>query len=205
MPGWSAAGPEPQVRASDRDRDAVAQRLQHAFAEHRLDDEEFDQRIRAALTARTHAELDLLVADFPAASQAGGGAAGPAGKPGRFAVAFKGSINRAGRWRVPKRFTSVVYKGSGVLDLRAAELTAPVTTVAAVAYKSRIEILVPPGVRAELGGLGVSSGPDADPGWQGQLPADAPVVRVKGLAYKGTIEVTAKPTARPQLDQPGLR
>ena len=46
------------MRASNAERDAVAGRLQDAFAEGRLDDTEFDERMRAALTATTHAELD---------------------------------------------------------------------------------------------------------------------------------------------------
>ena len=45
------------IRAGDRDRDAVVQRLQEAFAEGRLDDDEFDQRTRAALTARLSSDL----------------------------------------------------------------------------------------------------------------------------------------------------
>ncbi len=79
-----APTPSPAIRASDQDRDAIAQRLQEAFAERRLDDEEFDQRMRAALTARTNQDLDRLVADLPAASVAGPvsrpwGSGGPAG------------------------------------------------------------------------------------------------------------------------------
>ncbi|MGH3629218.1 MAG: DUF1707 SHOCT-like domain-containing protein, partial [Sciscionella sp.] len=60
------------TRASDRERDAVVQRVQDAFAEGRLDDAEFDERSRAALTARTHADLDALQADLPAAPAAPG-------------------------------------------------------------------------------------------------------------------------------------
>jgi hypothetical protein len=97
---------------------------------------------------------------------------------------------------VPEHFTSVVYKGSGRLDLRAAELTSSVTTVTAVAYKSRIDILLPPGVRAEMSGLGVSKGWSADEEWESQLPPDAPVVQIKGIAYKGTIEASTKPPGR---------
>jgi hypothetical protein len=173
----------PVIRVSDQDRDAVAQRLQAAFAERRLDDDEFDDRMRAALTARTSADLDALTADLPAA-------------PGRLAISYKNSIRRAGRWRVPERFTPVVYKGSGWVDLRAAELTAAVTTVTAVAYKSRIDILVPPGVRVELAGMGVSKGWSAEEAWESQLPHDAPVVHVRGVAYKGTIEISTKPPER---------
>ena len=181
------------IRASDQDREAVVQRLQAAFAEGRLDDVEFDERMRAALTARTSANLGPLLDDLPASAARPTAAPVPGPKPGRFALAYKNSIRRGGRWRVPERFTSVVYKGGGWLDLRAAELTAPVTTVVAVAYKSRIDILLPPGVRVEMEGLGVSNGWSADEEWERQLPPDAPVVHIRGIAYKGTIEAGTRP------------
>jgi len=113
------------TRASDRDRDAVVQRMQEAFAEGRLDDTEFDERMRAALTARTHGDLDVLLTDLPAASAAATASAVSGRGPGRFAIALKSSVRRAGRWRVPDRYTTVVYKGGGWLDLRAAELSGP--------------------------------------------------------------------------------
>jgi hypothetical protein len=181
----------PALRASDQDRDEATHRLQAAFAEGRLDDAEFDLRMRTALTAVTRPELDKLCADLPAAAAAAPAAALPA--PGRFAVAYKSSVRRGGRWRVPRRFTPVVYKGSGWIDLRAAELTEPVTTVVAVAYKSRIDILVPPGVRVEMDGVGVSKGWSAEEEQESLLPRDAPVVHVRGFAYKGTIETRTRP------------
>jgi hypothetical protein len=186
----------PAIRASDQDRDAVVQRLQQAFAERRLDDDEFDERMRAALTARTSADLDRLTGDLPAAAPRSTVPAVGGKAPGRWAVAYKNSIRRGGRWRVPERFTSVVYKGDGWLDLRAAELTGPVTTVVAVAYKSRIDILVPPGVRVEMDGFGVSKGWSAEEETELRLPHDAPTVHVRGIAYKGTIETRTKPQER---------
>lgn len=189
----------PALRASDRERDAVVQRVQQAFAEGRLDDTEFDERMRAALTARTHADLDALLADLPAETAAPGPASATAGRgPGRVAIALKSSVRRGGRWRVPERYTTVVYKGSGWLDLRAAELSGPVTTFLTVAYKSRMTILVPPGVRVEMTGFGVTQGADEeDPGYR--LPTDAPMIHVRGVAYKGTVEITTRPPARPAL------
>jgi Domain of unknown function (DUF1707) len=185
------------TRASDRERDAVVQRVQDAFAEGRLNDDEFDERSRAALTARTHADLDALLADLPATPAAAGPAPVLPG-PGRFAVALKSSVRRAGRWRVPERYTTVVYKGGGWLDLRAAELSGPVTTFLAVAYKSRVTILVPPNVRVEMTGLGVTQDAhDEDPGYR--LSADAPVIHVRGIAYKGTVEIATRPPERPAL------
>jgi DUF1707 SHOCT-like domain len=191
-PGGS--GPVPAIRASDRERDAATHRLQDAFAEGRLDDTEFDTRMRSALSARTRADLDALLADLPAGGPAASAPAvtgtSPGKGPGRLAVAFKSSVRRSGRWRVPDRYTTVVYKGGGWLDLRAAELTSPVTTLVAVAYKSRVTILVPPGVRVEAGGFGADT--DTDPA--ALVPADAPVVHVRGFAYKGTVEVRSKPS-----------
>jgi Domain of unknown function (DUF1707) len=192
------------VRASDRERDAVVQRVQQAFAEGRLDDTEFDERMRAALTARTHADLDGLLADLPADAAPRSAAATAGRGPGRMAIALKSSVRRGGRWRVPERYTTVVYKGSGWLDLRAAELTGPVTTFLAVAYKSQVTILVPPGVRVEMTGFGVTQGADEeDPGYR--LPAEAPVVHVRGVGYKGTVEITTRPPERPALagNRPG--
>jgi Domain of unknown function (DUF1707) len=185
-----------ELRVGDRDRDAVVQRLQQAFAEGRLDDEEFDQRTRAALTARLSSDLAVLTRDLPAgATAARPVAAGEAGgrSPGKLAIAYKTNIRRAGRWRVPEQFRAIVYKGSGHIDLRAADLSAPVTTLYAIAYKSNVDVLVPLGVRVELDGFGVSKGWSAEEDLESRLPADAPVVHVRGIGYKGTIEVSTKP------------
>src|ERR1700735_4158341 len=99
----------PAMRASDQDRDEAAHRLQDAFAEGRLDDAEFDLRMRGALTAVTRPELDQLSADLPAAAPGHRTATLP--QPGKFAVAYKSSIRRGGRWRVPGTFRPIVYKG----------------------------------------------------------------------------------------------
>lgn len=192
-PDQYAAGAA-QMLVSSAERDAATQRLQAAFAEQRLSDDEFDARIRQALTARTAGDLDRITADLPAASPALV-VAGPGGKPGRFAIAMKSSISRVGRWTVPPKFLSVVYKGSGLLDLRSAELSSAVTTITAVCYKSRTEVMLPTGVKVELGGTGVSVAGDSAPASTREIPAGAPVVRVKGVAYKGTIEIRTDPGA----------
>ena len=186
------------TRASDRDRDAVLQRVQEAFADGRLDDTEFDQRMRAALTAKTHGELDVLLEDLPAVSAPAGQAARPVSgpTPGKYAIAYKGSVRRSGRWRVPGRYSTIVYKGDGWLDLRAAELTEPVTAIRAVAYKSTVNIIVSPGVRVEVTGFGIVQDGTDDETLGYRLPNDAPVIHVKALAYKGRVEITTRPPER---------
>jgi Domain of unknown function (DUF1707) len=53
------------LRASDADREHVAERLRHATAEGRLSAEELEERLGAVFAARTYGELDPLVADLP--------------------------------------------------------------------------------------------------------------------------------------------
>ena len=95
-PGPPSAGPAqaPAQRASDADRDIAADILCAAVGDGRLTLGELDDRLGAALSARTTAELAALIADLtgrPAgrgrsgrAGRAGGadGADGP-GRPGR--------------------------------------------------------------------------------------------------------------------------
>jgi hypothetical protein len=177
------------LRASDGDRDRVLVRLHTAYAEGRLTEAELDERIDLALAARTQGDLAGVSDDLPATAAspvAGAAARGPAG---RFQMAYKSTVRRTGRWRLPERFSTVIYKGHALLDLRAAELDGPVTTIRVLAYKSTVEVIVPPGIRVETGGMGVSADVHGSPG------ADAPVVHIQGFAYKGEIE--AKDRIRP--------
>jgi hypothetical protein len=53
------------IRASDADRERVAARLREHFAQGRLTQDELDERISAALSAKTYGDLRLLMADLP--------------------------------------------------------------------------------------------------------------------------------------------
>ncbi len=53
------------LRASDADREQVVELLRQAATEGRLFADELQERLGAALRARTYAELDALVADLP--------------------------------------------------------------------------------------------------------------------------------------------
>lgn len=58
---------QPDVRASDQERDAIADELGAHFQAGRLDAAEFDDRLGRALRARTRGDLAELVADLPRA------------------------------------------------------------------------------------------------------------------------------------------
>jgi Domain of unknown function (DUF1707) len=53
------------LRASDADREHIAERLRQATTEGRLSPEELDERLGVAFSARTYGELHPLVADLP--------------------------------------------------------------------------------------------------------------------------------------------
>jgi hypothetical protein len=53
------------LRASDAERDQVAERLRDATGEGRLLAEELEDRLEAVFAARTYGDLDAVVADLP--------------------------------------------------------------------------------------------------------------------------------------------
>ena len=54
-----------RMRASDADREAVAAKLRDHYAEGRLTQDELDERVSVALTAKTFGELRTLTTDLP--------------------------------------------------------------------------------------------------------------------------------------------
>lgn len=56
------------LRASDADRERVAERLRHAAAEGRLLADELEERLGIALSAKTYGQLDAVVSDLPKAA-----------------------------------------------------------------------------------------------------------------------------------------
>jgi DUF1707 SHOCT-like domain len=99
--GAMAGGEEPaaDIRVSDAERDAAAERLSAATGDGRLTLEEFSQRMELATTARTRADLDGLVADLPAdAATAGSAASGPPS----WHVSPVGGLKIRGPWRMDR-------------------------------------------------------------------------------------------------------
>lgn len=57
--------PDPQLRAADSDREAVAATLGRALSEGRLTVDEYEERLAKAYAARTYGDLAGLTADLP--------------------------------------------------------------------------------------------------------------------------------------------
>jgi hypothetical protein len=107
----------PELRASHHDRDRVVEILRVAAGDGRLTAEELDDRVEAALSARTGSELARLTADLPAS--------GVLGKPRdliRIDQRF-GDVSRTGRWVVPKRMEIRLKGGDAKIDFTEAVIT----------------------------------------------------------------------------------
>jgi hypothetical protein len=188
-----------ELRASDADRERVADILREAFAEGRLDMDEHTQRIEAAYAAKTLGELEPLTRDLPAhrpsaAPQPAPAPSGPPLPPAReyapTAVAVFGGATRKGRWRVGPRIKAVAVFGGVEIDLTDAVFESPEVVIDVVAVFGGVEIKVPENVSLHGGGAGVFGGFDV----RQQEAADpyAPVVHVRGAAVFGGCEAKPK-------------
>lgn len=61
--GWGPT-PHPQLRVTNHDRDQVVEHVTNAYAEGKLDKDEFDERLHLAMTARTHGDLEPIMRDL---------------------------------------------------------------------------------------------------------------------------------------------
>lgn len=63
--GRGQCGPDAELRVSDAERSQVADALSRHFADGRLDQPEFDDRMQQAMTAKRRRDLAGLFADLP--------------------------------------------------------------------------------------------------------------------------------------------
>ena len=117
------------LRASHADRDRVVELLQVAAGDGRLTPGELDERLEAALSARTRGELAALTTDLTAAS---GSAAGSPVLGPRDLVRLEcrsSSSKRGGHWLVPHRMEVRVTKGDVTLDFTEAVISQPMLMI----------------------------------------------------------------------------
>jgi Domain of unknown function (DUF1707)/Cell wall-active antibiotics response 4TMS YvqF len=182
-----APGASP-VRASDSERQAVADRLNAAVGEGRLTLSEFTDRVGSAYAAQTQAELEVLVRDLPAARSAApvlAAAPEPLVAPLEIMV---GAIKKRGRWRIGASTALGVAIGPMKLDLRDADLAAHEVTLSARTIVGAIKVWVPRGVRVEVEGrTAVGTRTIAESNLPPEM--DVPTLRLRLDTGLGTVKV----------------
>ncbi|MFI7006813.1 DUF1707 domain-containing protein [Streptomyces sp. NPDC050145] len=195
----------PELRASDADREKVAERLRDALAEGRLDMGEFEERLEATYAARTYGELAPLTRDLPAAGSTAPvdlvkapvaeGAVDWAARTGGQATssgafAFWSGFGRKGRWTVGERFTAFAMWGGGEIDLREANFAARDVEIRCFTIMGGIHVKVPPELDVTVKGFGIMGG--VDDRATGTGTPGSPRVVVRGFALMGGVGVERK-------------
>jgi hypothetical protein len=151
----------PALRASDADRDRVIEVLRAAVADGRLDQAEFDERLDAALAARTIDALAPLTADLIAAPGSGALTLPLAGAPAQPAAELltinerHGSVRRDGRWTLPHRLALRTAWCDVMLDLTSAVRSGPELVIELRVRGGDIELVLAPGMVVDANELSV--------------------------------------------------
>ncbi|MFE0728414.1 DUF1707 domain-containing protein [Streptomyces antibioticus] len=191
----TAATPTGALRASDADRDRVADILREALAEGRLTADEHAERVEGVLAAKTVGELEVFIRDLPAAHER---RASPLPAPPRptagaipadpddNVIAVFSSAVRRGRRRAGRRIHAYAIFGSVEIDLSEALFEYQQVVIKAFAVFGNVEVRVPENVSLFGTGGGVLGNFEIDT--LDAVSPEAPVVYVEGWAVLGNVE-----------------
>ena len=190
------------MRASDADRERVAQVLHKAMAEGRLTVSELDERLVGLYQAKTFGELVPFVRDLPdvqtpmpllpAVAPAGPGAPMVGGTgTSSVSVAIMSQSVRSGEWVVPPSYSATAFMGEVKLDLRDASFESGEVTIMATAIMGAVKVIVPPELTVRIDGIGFMG--EFERRAEGQGVPGSPVLRITGLALMGAVEIRRKP------------
>ena len=152
----------PALRASDADRDRVIELLRAAVGDGRLDQAEFDERLDAALAARTIDALTPLTADLIAAPGSDSVLALPLARtpaePAAELLTIRerhGSVRREGRWTLPHRLRLNTAWSDVTLDLTRAVRSGPELVIELQVRGGNVELVLAPGMVVDANELSV--------------------------------------------------
>jgi Domain of unknown function (DUF1707) len=176
---FPGSGEPADMRASDADRDRVIDVLRAALGDGRLSANEFEERLEATLSSRTLGELAGLTADLVAVGWDHPGTSPPgAGPPGAASVRGEnvmridhrgGSVQRTGRWVVPRRLELRSSWCDVKLDFTDAIIEHETLHIEVNMRGGSLTLVTRPGIVADADALttryaDVDIRPDAEPG-----------------------------------------
>ncbi|WP_167000599.1 DUF1707 domain-containing protein [Mumia sp. ZJ430] len=177
------------LRASDPDRERIADILRDAASEGRLEPDELGERLDQTYQAKTFRDLEALVADLPTDTPlpSPAAAAGPAQVQGELTLtAMLSDVKRSGSWTVPPRITVSPAMGNVKLDFREARCPHRVVEIEVKGGTGNLVLIPPPGWVVDVDDL--RSGWGTIKNKRGGDPApDGVLIRVTGGIGMGTL------------------
>jgi len=182
-------------------RDRVMDDLVKHYSQERVDLPEFERRTELVSKAGTRAELLSQLSDLPQLPQGGyQGKTAAASQSWRvnprsarasdLALAVFSGSDFKGVWQAPRNLTSLCIFGGSSIDFRKAVVPEEGVTISCLCIFGGVDVIVPPGMRVLVRGVGVFGGFDRtsnevdDP--------YAPTITVEGLALFGGVSVRVR-------------
>jgi hypothetical protein len=183
------------------------------FAQDAIGMDDFERRVDLAHKAGSLADLRELLADLPAGrqvvpSQGAAPVAPQAPVPGglvqaslasgelvrerQLVFSLLGGSSRKGAWTPARHVYCINILGGIQLDFREARFAPGVTEVSVFSKLGGVDIIVPPGLQVDFGGIGILGGFDMSDEVTGVKDPSAPILRVNGLAILGGVDVTVR-------------
>lgn len=190
--------PEPaHTRIGHAERDRAVEQLREAAALGRIDLDELEERVEAALGARTQSELSVVLADLIPASGPGGHPAlrgpdvpalGYAPDSPLVLAAGSGSVKRRGPWELPGWIRVIPALGSVRIDCREATARYRVVDIELVPSAGSVVLILPRGWAADVDRVGRGIGTVTSK--VAAVPSDgAPVLVLRGSVGLGSVKV----------------
>jgi cell wall-active antibiotic response 4TMS protein YvqF/uncharacterized protein DUF1707 len=202
---------ESLVALRDR-REAVIARLSDAYAADLFEVDELERRLDLAHSARTVADLDKLVSDLalakvePAATTALVPAS-PTAIDDPLRVDFKrlrvimSSVERRGRWTVPKQLAVRTFWGNVELDFRDASLGPGITTIHVRATMANVEIILPPNLAIDVDVSSFAGNVEERHRVPPDLDPTRPMLRIVGRVRFGNLEISTRLPGETERDE----
>ena len=181
-------------------RDSVMEDLVRQYSLEHLDMDEFERRTEQVSKAISRSELLAQISDLPELprERRDTGKAAPAGsttwrinsgnvKPNDFSVAIFGGSDFRGVWQAPRSLAALCVFGGSSIDLSKAVVPAEGVSINCLCIFGGVDIIVPPGMRLHVRGMGIFGGFDRS---ENQVDdPTAPTIVVEGIALFGGVSV----------------